>query len=323
MLAALTGPALVAACGSRTGLFVPPPKRDAAVSDQSAPDVVEEPDATEEPDVIEEEDSSDVEDVAEIGFPDGPDICPDAGSTLIYTITETNDLFSFYPPTLGFTLIGHLSCPAPAGTTPFSMAVDRQGLGRSVFTDGALYLIDMGTAACAATTFQPDQIGFQTFCMGYTANGGDGGDAGETLYVADCPETRPQGTPSTGLATLDTSALTLRYVGPFSSPNPGPELTGTSDGRLFGFYTNTTGSGSHIIQIDPATATVLHDYPLQVGAPDDGYAFAYWGGVFWVFTSTISMTTVTRFDPVTGSETNVTSLGEGIVGAGVSTCAPM
>ncbi len=312
LLCAVAGPALVAACGSRTGLLGPAPS-DASASD-SPPDVLEEADAGEE----------DVED-APFVVPDGPDICPDAGATLIYVITETNDLFSFYPPTLAFTRIGPLSCAAQPGATPFSMAVDRQGIGRSVFSDGTLYLVDMRTAACKSTTFQPDQIGFQTFCMGYAANGGDAGDAGETLYVAECNVATFPPPDSRGLATLDTTTLTLGYVAPFSPPIRGPELTGTGDGRLFGFYTNPTGSGSHIVQIDRATGALLQDYPLQIGTPNDGYAFAFWGGVFWVFTfsSPTLPTIVTRFDPATRSETMVTSMPEGVVGAGVSTCAPM
>jgi len=111
-----------------------------------------------------------------------------------------------------------------------------------------------------------------------------------------------------------------------SPPIPGPELTGTGAGQLFGFYTNPdpTGTGSHIVQIDPSTGVLLMDYPLQVGMPNDAWAFAYWGGVFWVFTSPApgGQTTVTRFDPVTRSETTATTLGATVVGAGVSTCAP-
>ena len=104
-----------------------------------------------------------------------------------------------------------------------------------------------------------------------------------------------------------------------------PLLAGTGDGRLYGFFTNDTGSGSHIVQIDRGSGRIQGDFPLQVGTPSDGYAFAFWGGVFWVFTfsGTGLPTTVTRFDPASGSETPVATMAEGVVGAGVSTCAPM
>jgi hypothetical protein len=324
-VAALAGPVGAIACGSRTGLLVPPPPSDASLPvDQSAPDTFA-PDVTEEPDAVPEA-SLDAADVEDVVIPDGPDICPDAGSTLVYVITETNDLYSFYPPTLAFTLIGALRCPTTTpGATPFSMGVDRQGIGRSVFSDGHLFLIDMGTAACASTTFQPGQHGFATFCMGYAASSSDGGDGGETLYVAECNVNGNPRPNSLGLATLDTTSLQLAYVAPFNPPIPGPELTGTGDGRLFGFYTNALGSGSHIVQIDRATGALLQDFPLQVGTPADGYAFAFWGGVFWVFTFSGmgQPTIVTRFDPSTRSETMATTMPEGVVGAGVSTCAPM
>ena len=54
--------------------------------------------------------------------------CPDAGATLIYVVSEQNELLSFYPPTATFTPIGTLACPdADPTATPFSMAVDRTG----------------------------------------------------------------------------------------------------------------------------------------------------------------------------------------------------
>lgn len=323
----LSGPVAAIACGSRTGLLVPPPPSDGSTpADQSNPDTSQ-PDVTEEPDSFQEAEASmDAPDVQDVVIPDGPDICPDAGSTLVYVITETNDLFSFYPPTLEFTLIGPLRCPITTpSATPFSMAVDRQGIGRSVFSDGTLFLVDMGTAACASTTFRPMQLGWSTFCMGYAANVDDGGDAGETLYVAECNVMGSPRPNSLGLATLDTASLQLGFVAPFNPAIPGPELTGTSDGRLFGFYTNAVGSGSHIVQIDRTTGALLQDFPLQAGTPADGYAFAFWGGVFWVFTFSGQglPTIVTRFDPATQTETMVTTMAEGVVGAGVSTCAPM
>src|ERR1017187_2243955 len=93
LLLAASPLAVVAACGSRTGLLVPV-EHDAGVADTGAdafdstlPDVAEEPDVVEEPDAIEEPDTF-------IPF-DAPDECPDAGSTLIYVITTANVLMSF------------------------------------------------------------------------------------------------------------------------------------------------------------------------------------------------------------------------------------
>jgi hypothetical protein len=305
----LAGPAALAAvaCGSRTGLLAPgAPAPDSGVPGDADAEPV--PDSPEEPPI---EDSS---------LPDVPviDVCPDAGATLIYVITQQGDLYSFYPPTLAFHLIGSISCTQSAAQ-PFSMAVGRTGIAYSVFNDGTLHIIDMATAACKDTAFVPDQQGFGTFGMGFVANTGD---AGETLFVAEGSVVTPRPN-SRGLGTIDPATLALSFVASFNPPIPGPELTGTGSGQLFGFYTNASASGSHIVQIDPGTGKLLADYPLVTGAPNDGYAFAYWGGVFWVFTDPSgSSTTVTRFDPVTMSETDVATLSDGVVGAGVSTCAP-
>jgi hypothetical protein len=200
------------------------------------------------------------------------------------------------------------------------MAVDRRGIGYSVFGDGTLYLVDMATAACKAAPFAPGQHGFGTFGMGFSAN--NQGDAGETLFVAEGNVTIVPKPNSLGLATIDTTTFRLSYVAQFSPLIPGPELTGTGSGQLFGFYTNAIGSGSHIVQLDPSSAAILIDYPLLIGDPSDAYAFAFWGGAFWVFTGPGMSTTVTRFDPATRTETNVMTLDETVVGAGVSTCAP-
>ena len=114
----------------------------------------------------------------------------------------------------------------------------------------------------------------------------------------------------------------LGYVAPFSPPVPGPELSGTADGRLFGFFTRPV-TGSDIVEFDRATGGVIADSPLTIGSPDDAFAFAFWGGDFWVFTSPGGPSTVTRFRPGDAhrGETCAT-LPATIVGAGVSTCAP-
>ncbi len=70
------------------------------------------------------------------------------------------------------------------------------------------------------------------------------------------------------------------------------------------------------------TAQVIAENTLMVGSASDAFAYAFWGGVFWIFTSPGMMTTVTRYDPSAMSEIEVTTMSSTIVGAGVSTCAP-
>ncbi|HEY8038188.1 MAG TPA: hypothetical protein VIF15_00265 [Polyangiaceae bacterium] len=302
--AVLAGPA----CGGRTGLLVPEGASDAGADRPVVHDAAHE---------------LDVEDALppiEASFHDVPisSECPDAASTLVYVLTQDNQLYSFYPPTLGFLKIGDIACPS-AGAVPFSMAVDRKGIAYSVFTDGSLFRLSTATAACQPTKFSPGQDGFITFGMGYAA---DTTGPGETLFVGEGNVTITPKPDSRGLASIDTTAFALHFVGPFAPPIPGPELTGTGDGRLFGFYTNAAGSGSHIVEIDKASGKLAADSVLQVGTPQDGYAFAFWGGDFWVFTSSSTSSVITRFRPSDGSETAMGTTAIPIVGAGVSTCAP-
>ena len=311
---------LFAACGSRTGLLVPEetPGADAAI-DQVVHDAPTEADGP-----VHKEAGLDAgldaprDAPLDVQFRDVPviDICPDAGSTLVYLLSADNSLWSFYPPTLALTSIGLIAC-GDGTSGPFSMAVDRRGIAYSVFNDGNLFRVDTASAACLPTTYQAGQLGFLTFGMGFVANVGD---AGETLFV-DEANASTKGN-SLGLATIDVTTYVARFTGNFIPSIPGAELTGTSDGRLYAFFTNATGSGSHIVELDEANAAITTDYPLQVGSPSDGYAFAFWGGVFWVFTSSGSGTQVTRFDPTTKTETPMTNWATEIVGAGVSTCAP-
>jgi hypothetical protein len=55
-----------------------------------------------------------------------------------------------------------------------------------------------------------------------------------------------------------------------------------------------------------------------------GWAFAFWGGDFYTFTSPTDVgSVVQRFRPGDGTITSVAEFQPGvIVGAGVSTCAP-
>jgi hypothetical protein len=243
-----------------------------------------------------------------------PNDCPDAGSTLIYVISSENELLSFYPPTLSFTKIGDIECPN-AQSTPYSMAVDRLGTAYSLFSDGTLWQISTANASCEPTSYVPaaQDAPFYNFGMGYA-----GDQLSESLYVADAKFSAN----SVGLATLDTDTFTRSFIANFQPELPRCELTGTGDGRLFAFCLFTSGSGSEIAEIDRNTAKVVAVNQLKVGASGDAFAYAFWGGYFWIFTGPGGSTTVTQYDPGTLNESAVTSLGQTIVGAGVSTCAP-
>jgi hypothetical protein len=298
--------AALAACGSRTGLL------PATFVEDDAEPVLEA--GTDAP----LDRSPDVRDAAlpPIDVTPPADVasqCPDAAATLVYVISESNNLYSFLPSTEAFTYIGTIECPASSGSA-FSMAVSRTGTAYVVFSDGELFRVSTATAACAATSFFPGQSGFPTFGMAFS---NDTGDAGETLYVAGDND------PSE-LARIDVTNFALTTVGAFEPPITRAELTGTGAGDLFAFWEQPDSGPSAIVQIDKANARVTASSPLPGVMQGSGWAFAFWGGDFYLFTApgpTVT-TIVQRYRPSDGSIVEVAKLDDLIVGAGVSTCAP-
>lgn len=241
-----------------------------------------------------------------------------AETQFIYTLAADNSLYRFDPPTLAFTLIGVLDCPTTF-ETPYSMAVDRDGGAWTVFTDGQLYRVDTKTAKCTATSFVPGQHGFTVFGMGF-ATDMPGGTA-ETLYVSQADQFG--GTGTMGLAKIDTTTLTLTPVGMYDKINARAELTGTGDARLFGAF---EGSPYNVAEIDKATAKILSQAPqsaINYAPNSSNFAFAFWGGDFYLFVGPGTKTDVFHYKPSDGTTTKVSSVTFEIVGAGVSTCAPL
>jgi len=238
------------------------------------------------------------------------DGCSEAAK-LVYVIGEGNTLYSFQPQELAIEEIGIVSCPQNgAGATPFSMAVDRSGTAWVLFNDGHIYHVDVTTAACTTTPYQPGQQGLTTFGMGFVAD--EPGSTKETLYVADYF--------GEGIAKIDTATYTLSPIIPFNALFSAAELTGTGDARLFGFFQQ---SPIVIAEVDKSTGHILSQAPQPSVNIGSGWAFAFWGGDFWLFTSPTGLSQVDRYQPSTGTTSTVlTGIGDNIVGAGVSTCAP-
>lgn len=243
--------------------------------------------------------------------------CPDAEATLIYVITTDYQLYSFYPPDGSFKLIGNIACPAAPGETPFSMAVDRKGTAFILFQDERLYRVSTLNAACVSTPYVPRQSNFGLFGMGFATNNIGPTD---TLYVSG---DRGNTGSATDLARIDPATFKLSVVG-----DPGidrAELTGTGDGRLFAFYTkrvNNNGPPSYIGELNPQTAQVIAEKRFDTIDQGTAWAFAFWGGDFYMFHAPQGSSVVTRWRPADDSVAQVATLPTRIVGAGVSTCAP-
>jgi hypothetical protein len=240
----------------------------------------------------------------------------DPSTLFIYTLDTSNTLYRFDPPTLTFTTMGVVDCPEVVG--PYSMAVDRLGTAWVEYQDGNLFKVDTNTAHCVATSFAAGQHGFQTFGMGFATEGA--GSSRDTLFVSDAA--------GKGLAKIDTTSFVLTPIHAFTGLqgtglSGRAELTGTGAGLLFGAF---EGMPFELADIDKSDARIFSQQPMtgiSSSANGSSFTFGAWGGSFWIFEGPGFGTNVYRFNQSGSAPMLVKSVSQIIVGAGVSTCAPM
>jgi hypothetical protein len=244
----------------------------------------------------------------------------DAAARSVYLLTKERALLRFDPATLLIEEVGTLDCPANGGpavpiATPFSMAVDRSGTAYVHYNDGSLFSVDVTTASCTSIGFELNQLtAFLRFGMGFSTDGV--GSSNETLYLSSYA-------PGDGLAVLNTTTLGMERLGFYNGGVEAPaELTGTGDGRLYGFFLTTPVQIAELNKQNADLTNVVELSQIDIG---NAWAFAFWGDDFWLFTapngSTSQVDRMHRGSQVT--ETMIDDVGFLIVGAGVSTCAPL
>jgi hypothetical protein len=249
--------------------------------------------------------------------------CEDAAATLLYVVTEETEVVAFDPPSATFRSLGTLNCPAPDNFQPFSMAVDRTGHAFILYNDvtgqagSMVFRASLATLDCTATPYMGQNDAFNTFGMGFSTNLGG---PSEQLYIAG--DLMPS-----SLGTLDVDSLAVSDIGEMDQQVYKGELTGTGDGRLFTFYAPfnafNENPSARIGELDKTTGHLLSFDPLPGVHLNNGWAFGFFGGEFYLFTGNgDESSSVTKYDPTT-HQTNVIAQYPGlIVGAGVSTCAP-
>ncbi len=253
------------------------------------------------------------------GGPGGGDDGCSAAAELIYVLTDTNLLYSFKPDEKLFTLVGPLQCNT--SMQPNSMAIDRSATAwvnyvqndGFVDTAGAIYRVSTSDASCEpapAVTLPP---GWLRMGMGYATDAADG--VAETLYVTSINS-------AAGLGRIEGAQVVP--LGPFGSPFDGAsaELTGTGDARLYAFFTSVP---VEVAELSKAAGQVMSHTPLPSVEVPNAWAFSFWGGDFYLYTAALGNSRVNRYRPSDGTvDTNyMVDVGFRIVGAGVSTCAPI
>ncbi len=237
--------------------------------------------------------------------------CSDAAK-LVYLVDSANQFIKLDPSTMTFTTLGILSCPT--ASTPNSMAVDRNGIAWVNYSGGEIFHVDIVSLNCTSTNFIPNQQGFGTFGMGFVSDAP--GSNEETLYITD----------DGPFGMLNTDTLTVTSLG---STTQQSEFTGTGLAELWSFTVPGLYSSNGLVQkLNKANGSKLETFPLDLPPATSifgtAWAFAFWGGRYYLFYQGAADTTeVYIFQPSSGKATyNRTLAGARIVGAGVSTCAP-
>lgn len=248
--------------------------------------------------------------------------CSDAAKQ-VYTIDSTNNhLLEWDGATKTFNDLGVLNCPLQSDPifgidpSPFSMSVDRNAVAWILYSDSSMMRVDtVNGLACSDASYTVQQS-MLAFGMGFSTDAAGG--TTDKLFIAGGSSV---GSGSSTLATLDTSTMQVTRVGTVQGD---PELTGTGTAELWGFFPDTINS--RIARLNKTTGAAEETFAFtQANGQPMAWAFAYWGGDFWVFLQkdTDASTSVYQVDGESGTLVSTTPApGKSIVGAGVSTCAP-
>ncbi|HLL23166.1 MAG TPA: hypothetical protein VK427_13600, partial [Kofleriaceae bacterium] len=183
-----------------------------------------------------------------------------------------------------------------------------------LYSNGQLFRVDTTTLGCTKSAWMT-QAGLSQFGMGFSSDAVGGST--DTLFIAG------GSAPTQPMSQLAKLPLASFQAQPIGSVQGWPELTGTGNAELWGFFPGT--SSARIAKLDKTTGMALTTYPLAITGEPTAWAFAAWGGDFWVFLKKglENSTTVYQYNSAGQLVSMKAVPGRNIVGAGVSTCAPV
>lgn len=264
--------------------------------------------------------------------------CADAVKNYVYVLSAERGLYRFAPDKKVFSKVGDLRCTDDPSSIPNSMAIDRAGNAWVNYVtrnpdgsvrSGSIYKASIADASCDASTMFALPDAWARIGMGFSTDAAD--STKETLYVASTAGSTHE------LGRLDIASQSITPLGPFVPANPfgslSAELTGTGDARLYGMFiqiAQVANRPSPVVgQIDKSSASTESPMDMSGVEAPNAWAFSFWGGHFYLYTSPWYVSTrtsnVTDYDPMSGNINSeyMTNVGFNIVGAGVSTCAPV
>jgi hypothetical protein len=262
--------------------------------------------------------------------------CAD-NSDLIYVLAYDplgpGSIWTFNPENFQFSKVADLGACA-GGDLPFSMGVSRDGRAFvQLIPSGRIVTVDVNTGECGNPSFTPGQLGLGSFGMAFVSRSEV--DPCDKLYgIAGAWDQQPYPCPGQGcgkLAVAPPADLQFNMVG--NVDYFGGELSGTGDGRLFAFV---HGSPARLIELDKESGEEIDSLALNGVALTDAFAFAFWGGDFYMFTESNdtlpsypeppSKVIHVDWDSSNGNGKAITTIVNSapilVAGAGVSTCAP-
>ena len=253
--------------------------------------------------------------------------CPGQPNGIYLLAWMTQEMYRFDPATLSLEPLGSVSC----GENLDSMEIASNGDAyASSAVSGRLYQIDIPALTCDETPFDRHQLRGITYGLAFVP---DDSPAGETLYVAES---------STWLSVLDLSTYELREVATFDPENGTFELVGLEGGRLFGLALGSSWAPAdplaytRLVEVDPSTAAATTVVELPSVGSASFQDVIYWEGSFYFFIREAdlfppplpdeqlpSVTTVYRYQLGDESVESIGTVDIDVLGAAVSSCAPL